>query len=183
MTSLRDMPRSCPRVRSCSLSGSRFAAQGRKISGAKGSGLSGIVREIGNATAANPELPDLLEDSYRRWMASLPVYFEQRLVGTIHVDRGGPSFTYASGWIGLKGAAAHARRQGKVILTHIESLSSASDERSEHRCYFRSSTISCVPGFVHYRNVPEREYVDCNCLKVKKMCPDGNILGEGSASS
>jgi serine/threonine-protein kinase HipA len=37
-------------------------------------------------------------------MASLPVYFEQRLVGSIHVDRGGPSFTYASGWIGLKGA-------------------------------------------------------------------------------
>ena len=37
-------------------------------------------------------------------MTSLPVYFEQRLVGTIHVDRGGPSFTYASGWIGLKGA-------------------------------------------------------------------------------
>jgi serine/threonine-protein kinase HipA len=37
-------------------------------------------------------------------MASLPVYFEQRLVGTIHVDRGGPGFTYASGWIGLRGA-------------------------------------------------------------------------------
>src|SRR5215831_20255648 len=37
-------------------------------------------------------------------MASLPVYFEQRLVGTIHVDRGGPSFTYAPGWIGLRGA-------------------------------------------------------------------------------
>jgi serine/threonine-protein kinase HipA len=37
-------------------------------------------------------------------MASLPVYFEQRLVGTIHVDRGGPSFTYASGWVGLRGA-------------------------------------------------------------------------------
>lgn len=37
-------------------------------------------------------------------MASLPVYFEQRLVGAIHVDRGGPSFTYASSWIGLKGA-------------------------------------------------------------------------------
>jgi serine/threonine-protein kinase HipA len=37
-------------------------------------------------------------------MASLPVYFEQRLVGTVHVDRGGPSFTYASGWIGLRGA-------------------------------------------------------------------------------
>ena len=37
-------------------------------------------------------------------MATLPVYFEQRLVGTIHVDRSGPSFTYASGWIGLRGA-------------------------------------------------------------------------------
>ena len=37
-------------------------------------------------------------------MASLPVYFEQRLIGTIHVDKSGPSFTYASGWIGLKGA-------------------------------------------------------------------------------
>ena len=37
-------------------------------------------------------------------MASLPVYFEQRIIGTIHVDKGGPSFTYASGWIGLKGA-------------------------------------------------------------------------------
>jgi serine/threonine-protein kinase HipA len=37
-------------------------------------------------------------------MASLPVYFEQRIIGTIHVDRSGPSFTYASGWVGLKGA-------------------------------------------------------------------------------
>ena len=37
-------------------------------------------------------------------MASLPVYFEQRLIGTIYVDRSGPSFTYASGWIGLRGA-------------------------------------------------------------------------------
>ena len=37
-------------------------------------------------------------------MASLPVYFEQRHIGTIHVDRSGPSFTYASGWIGLRGA-------------------------------------------------------------------------------
>jgi serine/threonine-protein kinase HipA len=37
-------------------------------------------------------------------MASLPVYFEQRVIGTIHVDRSGPNFTYASGWIGLRGA-------------------------------------------------------------------------------
>ena len=37
-------------------------------------------------------------------MASLPVYFEQRPIGTIHVDASGPSFTYAPGWIGLRGA-------------------------------------------------------------------------------
>ncbi len=37
-------------------------------------------------------------------MTSLPVYFEQRLIGTIYVDRSGPSFTYASSWIGLRGA-------------------------------------------------------------------------------
>ena len=37
-------------------------------------------------------------------MASLPVYFEQRRIGTIHVDTNGPSFTYAPGWIGLRGA-------------------------------------------------------------------------------
>src|SRR6516162_1625588 len=41
---------------------------------------------------------------WRSRMASLPVYFEQRLIGTIHVDRSGPSFTYASGWVGLSGA-------------------------------------------------------------------------------
>jgi len=37
-------------------------------------------------------------------MASLTVYFEQRPIGTIHVDTSGPSFTYAPGWIGLRGA-------------------------------------------------------------------------------
>jgi serine/threonine-protein kinase HipA len=37
-------------------------------------------------------------------MAGLPVYFEQRLVGTIDVDKTGPGFTYDSGWIGLRGA-------------------------------------------------------------------------------
>jgi serine/threonine-protein kinase HipA len=37
-------------------------------------------------------------------MASLPVYFEQRPIGTIHVDTSGPTFTYAPGWIGLRGA-------------------------------------------------------------------------------
>jgi serine/threonine-protein kinase HipA len=37
-------------------------------------------------------------------MAALPVYFEQRLVGTICVDKGGPSFTYDPTWIGLRGA-------------------------------------------------------------------------------
>jgi serine/threonine-protein kinase HipA len=37
-------------------------------------------------------------------MAHLPVFFEQRLVGTIDVDRNGPGFTYDLGWIGLRGA-------------------------------------------------------------------------------
>jgi serine/threonine-protein kinase HipA len=37
-------------------------------------------------------------------MTGLPVYFEQRRVGTIDVDRNGPSFTYDLNWIGLRGA-------------------------------------------------------------------------------
>jgi len=37
-------------------------------------------------------------------MAGLPVYFEQRLVGTIDVDKTGPGFTYDAGWIRLRGA-------------------------------------------------------------------------------
>jgi serine/threonine-protein kinase HipA len=37
-------------------------------------------------------------------MSGLPVYFEQRLVGTIDVDRDGPSFTYNLDWIATKGA-------------------------------------------------------------------------------
>jgi len=37
-------------------------------------------------------------------MNGLPVYFEQRLVGTIPVDRVGPGFVYDPGWIGLRGA-------------------------------------------------------------------------------
>jgi serine/threonine-protein kinase HipA len=37
-------------------------------------------------------------------MTGLPVYFEQRRVGTIDVNSKGPSFTYDSNWIGLRGA-------------------------------------------------------------------------------
>jgi serine/threonine-protein kinase HipA len=37
-------------------------------------------------------------------MARLPVYFEQRLVGTIVLDKSGPQFIYNPGWIGLRGA-------------------------------------------------------------------------------
>ena len=37
-------------------------------------------------------------------MNSLPVYFEQRLVGAIDVDRHGPTFTYDPKWIALRGA-------------------------------------------------------------------------------
>jgi serine/threonine-protein kinase HipA len=37
-------------------------------------------------------------------MTTLRVYFEQRLVGTIDVDKRGPGFTYDSSWIELRGA-------------------------------------------------------------------------------
>src|SRR6266478_3113352 len=37
-------------------------------------------------------------------MTSLRVFFEQRVVGTIDVDKGGPGFTYDPDWIDLKGA-------------------------------------------------------------------------------
>lgn len=37
-------------------------------------------------------------------MATLPVYFEQRRVGTIDIDKNGPVFTYDPNWIGLRGA-------------------------------------------------------------------------------
>jgi serine/threonine-protein kinase HipA len=37
-------------------------------------------------------------------MAGLPVYFEQRLVGTIDVDKGGPGFIYDRAWMSLRGA-------------------------------------------------------------------------------
>src|SRR6266446_8036005 len=37
-------------------------------------------------------------------MTRLRVFFEQRIVGTIDVDKGGPAFTYDPDWIGLRGA-------------------------------------------------------------------------------
>ena len=37
-------------------------------------------------------------------MANLPVYFEQRRVGAIDVDKNGPSFSYDPDWIALRGA-------------------------------------------------------------------------------
>src|ERR1700716_1682407 len=40
----------------------------------------------------------------RSRMATLSVYFEQRRVGTIDIDKNGPGFTYDPGWVGLKGA-------------------------------------------------------------------------------
>src|SRR3954454_24663788 len=40
----------------------------------------------------------------RSRMATLSVYFEQRRVGTIDIDKNGPGFTYDRGWVGLKGA-------------------------------------------------------------------------------
>jgi serine/threonine-protein kinase HipA len=37
-------------------------------------------------------------------MANLPVYFEQRLGGTIDVNKSGPGFTYDADWMELRGA-------------------------------------------------------------------------------
>ena len=37
-------------------------------------------------------------------MVNLPVYFEQRLVGRIDVDKNGPGFTYNPDWVALRGA-------------------------------------------------------------------------------
>ena len=37
-------------------------------------------------------------------MASVPVYFEQRRVGTVEVDKAGPSFLYDTAWVALRGA-------------------------------------------------------------------------------
>ncbi len=37
-------------------------------------------------------------------MINLPVYFEQRLVGKIDVDRNGPGFTYDPDWLALRGS-------------------------------------------------------------------------------
>ncbi len=37
-------------------------------------------------------------------MGALPVYFEQRPVGTVEVDKAGPSFIYDPAWMGLRGA-------------------------------------------------------------------------------
>jgi serine/threonine-protein kinase HipA len=37
-------------------------------------------------------------------MPGLPVFFEQRRVGAIEVDKAGPSFTYEAAWITLRGA-------------------------------------------------------------------------------
>jgi serine/threonine-protein kinase HipA len=37
-------------------------------------------------------------------MASLPIYFESRIVGRIEVEKTGPCFTYDPRWIGLRGA-------------------------------------------------------------------------------
>ena len=37
-------------------------------------------------------------------MANLPLYFEQRRVGTVDVDKNGPGFLYDPDWIALRGA-------------------------------------------------------------------------------
>ena len=50
-----------------------------------------------------PSCPTLRK-KHRNRMVNLPVYFEQRLVGRIDVDRNGPGFTYDPDWIALRGS-------------------------------------------------------------------------------
>src|SRR5215467_14134532 len=55
----------------------------------------------------NPRPPPnclTLPKSWRSRMATLSVYFEQRCVGTIDIDKNGPGFTYDPTWMGLRGA-------------------------------------------------------------------------------
>src|SRR5215475_5134770 len=57
--------------------------------------------------ALNPRPPPncpTLPKSWRSRMATLPVYFEQRRVGTIDIDKHGPGFTYDPSWVRLRGA-------------------------------------------------------------------------------
>ena len=62
-----------------------------------------ILLSVGPSQAATPDLPDFPKRRRSR-MAHLPVYFEQRRVGTIDIDKNGPGFTYDPGWIELRGA-------------------------------------------------------------------------------
>ena len=79
---------------------------GRSLLVAEALGLkpADILASQTPADYAGPELPDLTEEEYRNRMVNLPVYFEQRLVGRIDVDRNGPGFTYDPDWVALRGS-------------------------------------------------------------------------------
>ena len=56
-------------------------------------------------TRPPPNCPNITKKKYTNRMINLPVYFEQRLVGRIDVDRSGPGFTYDPDWAGLRGSS------------------------------------------------------------------------------
>ena len=62
----------------------------------------------------------------RAGWSNLPVYFEQRLVGTIGVDKNGPGFTYDPDWVALSGAfpisITMPFKSGANRLRHFSSL-------------------------------------------------------------
>ena len=51
-------------------------------------------------------------------MSRLRVFFEQRLVGTIDVDKTGASFIYDPDWIALRGAFPHLDDDAVEIGAH-----------------------------------------------------------------
>jgi len=79
---------------------------GRSLLVAEALGLrpADILAAVARLTPRPPPNCPILAKRGRSRMASLPVYFEQRLVGTINVDKSGPGFTYDPAWIGLRGA-------------------------------------------------------------------------------
>ena len=62
-----------------------------------------LARPNPNGESTNKSPVPCLPVSWNR-SSSLPVYFEQRPVGTIDVDKSGPCFTYDPGWLALRGA-------------------------------------------------------------------------------
>ena len=77
---------------------------GRSLLVAEALGIRAVTLQAAASPTANSPNCPILPKRRRSRMASLAVYFEQRRVGTIDVDKGGPGFSYDPNWITLRGA-------------------------------------------------------------------------------